>query len=74
MCRSGAGGGQLALAGLLWGHAHAIGWGVKAVSIQHLEQQVIEGHDVLAFHAVEVLHAFGAGGEGSTERATSDHI
>lgn len=31
---------------------------VEAVSVQHLEQQVVQGHFVLALHAVEMLHAF----------------
>lgn len=35
-----------------------VGWGVQAVGIQHLQQQVVEGHHVLALHAVEMLHAF----------------
>lgn len=33
-------------------------WVVKAVCVQHLQQQVIQRHFVLALHAVEVLHAF----------------
>jgi hypothetical protein len=45
---------------------------MKAVGIQHLQEQVIEGHNVLAFHVVEMLHAFVTGGEG-TQRTMLDH-
>lgn len=31
---------------------------LDAVSIQHLQQQVVKRHSVLALHAVEMLHAF----------------
>jgi len=31
---------------------------VEAVGVQHLQQQVVEGHLVLALHAVQMLHAF----------------
>lgn len=31
---------------------------VHDVGIQHLQQQVIQRHHVLHFHAVEVVHAF----------------
>lgn len=31
------------------------------MSVQHLQQQVVQRHFVLALHAVEVLHAFVAG-------------
>lgn len=37
-------------------------WPVEAVSVQHLQQQVVQRHFVLALHAVEVLHAFVAAG------------
>ena len=32
------------------------------MSIQHLQQQVVQRHLVLALHAVEMLHAFVAAG------------
>lgn len=43
---------------LLHGGAPAVGWGMKAVGIQHLQQQVVEGHHVLTLHVVQMLHAF----------------
>lgn len=35
---------------------------MEAVSVQHLQQQVVQRHFVLALHAVKVLHAFVAAG------------
>lgn len=32
------------------------------MSVQHLQQQVVQRHFVLALHAVEMLHAFVAAG------------
>ncbi len=37
-------------------------WPLDAVSVQHLQQQVVQRHFVLALHAVEMLHAFVAAG------------
>ncbi len=42
---------------LLGGAARETG-AVHDVGIQHLQQQVIQRHHVLHFHAVEVVHAF----------------
>lgn len=40
---------------------------MQAVGVQHLQQQVVEGHHVLALHVVQMLHAFvTAGGETHT--------
>lgn len=64
MWRSGAGGGQLALVHLLHGRAPSAGRGVQAVGVQHLQQQVVERHHVLALHAVQMLHAFVTAGRG----------
>lgn len=33
-------------------------WSVDVVSVQHLQQQVVQRHFILALHAVKVLHAF----------------
>lgn len=58
MCRSRAGGRHLALRGLLHGHTSTVGWSMQTVGIQHLQQQVIQGHHILALHVVQMLHAF----------------
>lgn len=43
-------------------------WAMDALSIQHLQQQVVQRHFVLTLHAVEVLHAFVAAGSVTKER------
>lgn len=67
MRRRGPWGGHLALVQLLHGDVPAVARGAQAVGIQHLQQQVIERHHVLALHVVQVLHAFVTVG-GKTQR------
>lgn len=47
--------------------APAVGRAAQAVRVQHLQQQVVEGHHVLALHVVQMLHAFVTVG-GRTQR------
>lgn len=43
--------------GLSPGLGH-LAWGVDPVSVQHLQEQVVQRHFVLTLHAAQVLHAF----------------
>lgn len=70
MCGRGAYRGQLALAGLLRGPAHGVGGCVQAMGLQHLQQQVVQGHHVLALHVVQMFHTFVTTED--TERTTLD--
>lgn len=58
MWRRGPRGGHLALVQFLHGDAPVAARGAQAVGIQHLQQQVVERHHVLALHTVQMLHAF----------------
>lgn len=54
-CGGGSGGrGALGLFPSL-GH---FAWGLEPVTVQHLQEQVVQRHFVLTFYAVKVLHAF----------------
>ena len=46
------------MAGARPGHIVGQPGAVHDVGIQHLQEQVIQGHHVLHLHAVEVVHAF----------------